>query len=74
MEYASRSRGFKSVMTAQTGFENVFSNHGGRTIPCLEVTDPDEVLFEQLEYLIRFADQERARFERVRAILMEPFR
>jgi hypothetical protein len=32
-----------------------------------------EVLFEQLDYLIQFADQERARLERVRAILMETF-
>jgi hypothetical protein len=32
-----------------------------------------EVLFEQLSYLIRFADQERDRLEQVKAILMETF-
>jgi hypothetical protein len=32
-----------------------------------------EVLFEQLDYLIQFADQERDRLDRVRAILMETF-
>ena len=32
-----------------------------------------EVLFEQLAYLIRFADQERDRIERVKAILLETF-
>jgi hypothetical protein len=32
-----------------------------------------DVLFEQLEYLIQFADQERDRLERVKAILVEPF-
>ena len=32
-----------------------------------------EVLFEQLAYLIRFADQERDRLERVKAILLETF-
>ncbi len=36
-------------------------------------TDLGDVLFEQLRYLIRFADQERDRFERVRTILMETF-
>ena len=33
----------------------------------------DEVLVEQLAYLIRFADQERDRLERVKAILLETF-
>jgi hypothetical protein len=32
-----------------------------------------DVLFEQLDYLIQFADQERDRLERVKAILVEPF-
>lgn len=32
-----------------------------------------QVLLEQLDYLIRFADQESDRLERVRAILMETF-
>jgi hypothetical protein len=32
-----------------------------------------DVLFEQLDYLIQFADQERDRFDRVKAILVEPF-
>jgi hypothetical protein len=32
-----------------------------------------EVLFEQLEYLIQFADEERDRFDRVKAILLETF-
>lgn len=36
-------------------------------------TSDDEVLFEQLDYLIRFADQERDRLERVKAILLETF-
>jgi hypothetical protein len=31
------------------------------------------VLFEQLGYLIQYADQERARLERVKAILLETF-
>ena len=31
------------------------------------------LLFEQLEYLIQFADQERDRFDRVKAILLETF-
>jgi len=34
----------------------------------------DEVLLEQLAYLIRFADQERDRLERVKAILLETFK
>jgi hypothetical protein len=33
----------------------------------------DEVLFEQLAYLIRFADQELDRLARVKAILLETF-
>ena len=33
----------------------------------------EDVLFEQLEYLIQFAGQERDRLERVKAVLMEPF-
>jgi len=33
-----------------------------------------DILFEQLDYLIQFADQECGRLERVKAILMEPFR
>jgi len=32
-----------------------------------------EVLFEQLEYLIQFADQEGDRLDRVKAILLETF-
>jgi hypothetical protein len=32
-----------------------------------------DVLFEQLDYLIQFADQERDRIELVKAILVEPF-
>ena len=32
-----------------------------------------EVLFEQLGYLIQYADQERHRLERVKAILLETF-
>lgn len=32
-----------------------------------------DVLFEQLDHLIQFADQERDRLERVKAILVEPF-
>ena len=35
--------------------------------------DLTEVLFEQLGYLIEFSDQERQRFERVKAILLEAF-
>ena len=35
--------------------------------------DLTEVLFEQLGYLIEFSDQERQRFERVKAILLETF-
>jgi hypothetical protein len=31
------------------------------------------VLFEQLGYLIQYADQERARLERVKAVLLETF-
>jgi hypothetical protein len=39
-----------------------------------EAPAPDaEVLLEQLEYLIQFADQERNRLDRVKAILMETF-
>ena len=33
----------------------------------------EDVLFEQLDYLLQFAEQERDRLERVKAILMEPF-
>ena len=33
----------------------------------------DEVLFEQLAYLIEFADKERERLERVKTILLETF-
>ena len=33
----------------------------------------EDVLFEQLEYLLQFAEQEGDRLERVKAILMEPF-
>ena len=33
-----------------------------------------DILFEQLDYLIQFADQECGRLERVKAVLMEPFR
>ena len=32
-----------------------------------------DVLFEQLGYLIQFADQERNRLDRVKAILLETF-
>jgi len=32
-----------------------------------------DVLFEQLAYLIEFADQEPRRFERVTAVLLEAF-
>jgi len=39
--------------------------------PASEVVD---ILFEQLDYLIQFAEQECGRLERVKAILMEPFR
>jgi hypothetical protein len=39
--------------------------------PAVEIVD---ILFEQLNYLIQFADQEYGRLERVKAILMEPFR
>jgi len=39
--------------------------------PAKEIVD---ILFEQLDYLIQFADQECGRLERVKAILMEPFR
>ena len=39
-----------------------------------EAPAPDaDVLFEQLAYLIQFADQERNRLDRVKAILMETF-
>jgi hypothetical protein len=38
--------------------------------PANEVAD---ILFEQLDYLIQFAEQECGRLERVKAILMEPF-
>jgi hypothetical protein len=33
-----------------------------------------DVLFEQPDYLVQFADQERNRLERVKAILVEPFK
>ena len=36
-------------------------------------SDMGEILFEQLGYLIQFADQEHGRLERVKAVLMEPF-
>ena len=36
-------------------------------------SDMADILFEQLGYLIRFADQEHGRLERVKAVLMEPF-
>ena len=39
--------------------------------PASEIVD---ILFEQLDYLIQFAEQECGRLERVKAILMEPFR
>jgi hypothetical protein len=32
-----------------------------------------DILFEQLDYLIQFADQEHERLERVKAVLMDPF-
>jgi hypothetical protein len=32
-----------------------------------------DVLFKQLGYLIQYADQERARLERVKAVLLETF-
>jgi hypothetical protein len=32
-----------------------------------------EVLFEQIGYLIQYADQEQHRLERVKAILLETF-
>jgi hypothetical protein len=35
--------------------------------------DLTEVLFEQLEYLVQFSDQERDRLNRVKAILLETF-
>ena len=43
--------------------------------PAVAQADGDltEVLFEQLGYLIEFSDQERKRFERVKAILLETF-
>jgi hypothetical protein len=44
------------------------------TTPRNEAPAPDaEVLFEQLAYLIQFADQERNRLDRVKAILLETF-
>ena len=39
--------------------------------PASEIVD---ILFEQLDYLIQFAEQECGRLERVKAVLMEPFR
>jgi hypothetical protein len=41
-----------------------------RVHPPSELAD---ILFEQLDYLIQFADQEHGRLERVKAVLMEPF-
>ena len=38
-----------------------------------EASDLADILFEQLDYLIQFADQEGTRLKRVMAILMEPF-
>ena len=38
--------------------------------PASEVAD---ILFEQLDYLIRFADREHGRLERVKAVLMKLF-
>ena len=38
--------------------------------PAGEIVD---ILFEQVDYLIQFADQECGRLERVKAILVEPF-
>ena len=38
--------------------------------PASEMAD---ILFEQLDYLIQFADQEHGRLQRVKAVLMEPF-
>ena len=41
-----------------------------RDRPASETAD---ILFEQLAYLIHFANQEQGRLERVKAVLMEPF-
>ena len=41
-----------------------------RDRPASEIAD---ILFEQLAYLIQFADQEHGRLERAKAVLMEPF-
>lgn len=39
----------------------------------IETSDVAEVLFEQLAYLVQYADREQDRFARVTAILMETF-
>jgi hypothetical protein len=39
----------------------------------LQTSDVADVLFEQLAYLIQYADQEQDRLTRVKAILMETF-
>jgi hypothetical protein len=39
----------------------------------LQTSDVAEVLFEQLAYLMQYADEEQGRLARVKAILMETF-
>lgn len=55
------------IRQAQTAPETC---RGPETVSGSELSD---VLLEQLGYLIQYADQERARLERVKAILLETF-
>ena len=65
-----------SAMTLETSLANE-SNAIPAVLDCSiepgvrpEIAD---ILFEQLDYLIQFADQEHERLERVKAVLMDPF-
>jgi hypothetical protein len=57
---------------------NAIANASVNVVPSgAIIAQPDEaltdVLFEQLGYLIEFSHQERHRYERVKAILLEAF-
>jgi len=68
-----------SIATQLDGPDGFVQRAGHALQPCeraervsggIELSD---VLFEQLGYLIQYADQERARLERVKAVLLETF-
>ena len=87
MEYLAASPPFMGVMAlqllsiaTQLDGPDGFVRHADHALqPCPGAervsggSELSDVLFEQLGYLIQYADRERARLERVKAVLLETF-